>query len=75
MPISINDPQLETRLELLGQMQPVPVSKHAMAKAVLREATTDLSDAGGWKENLRSAGMEGIGNPDIFRFDPLELTA
>lgn len=55
MAISITDPDLERRLERLGQRQPVPCTKRAMAIAILREAVKD--DRGRpvhkWKQRAR----------------------
>ena len=49
MPISFNEPELEGRLQRLGQMQPVPVSKHAMLREIVREATRDLRRPNAWR--------------------------
>lgn len=42
MVIQITDSDLESRVEALAKAQDVPVSKHAMAKAILLAATKDL---------------------------------
>ena len=49
MAISFKEPELEARLERLGQMQPVPVSKHAMLREIVREATKDLRRPNAWR--------------------------
>lgn len=49
MGISINDPELEERLEHLAQAQSVPTNKHAMAKAILKVATKDLRNPNAWR--------------------------
>lgn len=41
MPITIKDPELERRIEALGQRQDIPANKHAMALAILRAACAD----------------------------------
>lgn len=41
MSITFTIPDLEAKIEELGQRQDVPVSKHAMAIAILREAVRD----------------------------------
>lgn len=41
MTISINDPDLEARLEALGKRQRIPVKKTTMAEAILRAAVSD----------------------------------
>ncbi len=55
MPITIDDPDLEDRIASLGKRQLVPVSKTAMATAILREAVSD--DRGKpvekWREKAR----------------------
>lgn len=49
MAISFNNTELESRLQRLGKMQPVPVSKHAMLREIVREATKDLRRPNAWR--------------------------
>lgn len=51
MAISFRDPDLEERLERLAKMQSVPVSKHAMLRAIVGEATKDLRKPNGWRRS------------------------
>lgn len=55
MPITISNPDLESKLARLGERQAVPVKKATMARAILEAAVADLR--GGainkWREDAR----------------------
>lgn len=59
MAIYLNDPELEERLERLGKMQPVSVTKHAMLRAIVEESTKDLRRPNAWRRAQPAAKKNG----------------
>jgi hypothetical protein len=56
MATALNDKDLEERLEQLAKLQSVPVSRHAMLREIVREATKDLRRPNAWRKSSQPKG-------------------
>ena len=59
MAITLKDPELEERLQKLGERQSVPVTKHRMLRAIVEEATKDLRKPNAWRSRDAKTSREG----------------